>query len=204
MKLLTVLAWTAAIVASQASAQAVYRCGNTYSQIPCEAGAKPARITSAAAPDQPKVASGAGLCADEAPRLLRFPDPPSTRVGAVKRGSAEVIQYADQPIAAKLYLLTLNTKNRIGAYDGERTYVCFLSDDERRILKVEPRFKPAEQREAAARPMTDDDMHKSIAAARAKKQASVEALIDSTRDSLQRSIDAEKELIRRLNNQTRR
>ena len=119
------------------AAQQLYRCGNTYSQTPCAPDATPARISAGAAPEQAPGASGKDLCASEGVAQLRFPDPESTRIQSVAKSGAEVIQYAGKPIAARKYKLTLNTKNAAGAYTGDRVYVCYLSEDERRVLKVD-------------------------------------------------------------------
>jgi len=118
-------------------AQQLYRCGNTYSQTPCAPDAAPARISAGAAPEQAAGASGRDLCATEGVAQMGFPDPESTRVVAVAKGGAEVIQYAGKPIASHKFNITLNTKNEVGAYMGNRVYGCYLSEDERRVLKVD-------------------------------------------------------------------
>lgn len=126
------------LLAASAIAQPLYRCGNTYSQTPCAPEAKPARISSGAAPDQPEGLQGKELCAAEAPRLLGLPDPYSARIESLAKGETEVIQYAGQPIAARKVHLTINARNSAGAYAGEQAYLCYLSEDERRILRVAP------------------------------------------------------------------
>lgn len=117
-------------------AQTLYRCGNTYSQTPCAADAAPARISAGAAPDAASASQGSTVCANEGVAQMRFPDPESTRILSVSRAGTEVIQYAGKPLAARRYNLTLNTKGPSGAYLGERVYTCYLSEDERRVLKV--------------------------------------------------------------------
>jgi hypothetical protein len=42
-------------------------------------------------------------------------------------------------MAARKYHLAINTKDGNGAYTGDREYVCYLSEDERRVLKVDLR-----------------------------------------------------------------
>ena len=179
MKLMAVLAWTAAIAASPVCAQAVYRCGSTYSHVPCAPDAKAVPLSGAGAPDQPAQSTrGPAACIAQAPRLFRFPDPDSTRVGAVAKRPAEVIQYAGQPIAARQYAIALNTKNRSGAYDGERVYLCFLSEDEARVLKLEALPTSAEMRMVPRRPGEDNGI------------ADTRRIVDET----QRMVDAEREL----------
>jgi hypothetical protein len=124
------------LVPAHPMAQPLYRCGNTYSQTPCAPDAQPVRVSPGAAPDQPAGLQGAELCAAEAPRLLGLPDPYSARIESLTKGESEVIRYAGQPIAAHKYHLTINARNAAGAYAGERPYLCYLSEDERRILKV--------------------------------------------------------------------
>jgi len=120
-----------------AQSQQLYRCGNTYSQIPCAPDAASARISAGAAPQPVPGAVGKDVCAIDGVAQMNFPDPESTRIRSVTKVGAEVIQYAGKPIAARKYKLTINTKNELGAYTGERTYLCYLSEDERRVLKVD-------------------------------------------------------------------
>jgi hypothetical protein len=49
------IAFAAALLAL---AQPVYRCGATYSHVPCGADVKPAQITTGAAPDRPAGPTG--------------------------------------------------------------------------------------------------------------------------------------------------
>ncbi|MET0333433.1 MAG: hypothetical protein ABW190_04115 [Rhizobacter sp.] len=126
----------AALMAGTAGAQTLYRCGNTYSQTPCAADAASARLSANAAPDVAAGSGGQELCASEGVAQLGFPDPESTRVRSITRAGTEVIQYAGKALAARRYNMVLNTKNSSGAYTGERSYHCYLSEDERRVLKV--------------------------------------------------------------------
>ena len=137
-RLLTRLAagLVAGCIAGAAGAQTLYRCGNTYSQTPCAADAASARVSANAAPDAATGSAGPELCASEGIAQLGFADPESTRVRSVTRAGTEVIQYAGKPMAARRYNLVINTRNSQGAYPGERSYPCYLSEDERRVLKV--------------------------------------------------------------------
>jgi hypothetical protein len=125
------LAWPA-----MGGAQTLYRCGNTYSQVPCAPDAASARV-SAAAPDTVPGTSGKELCATEGVNQLRFPDPDSTRIVAITKAGSEAIPYAGKHVAARKYQLVINTRNAVGAYAGEQAYFCYLSEDERRVLKVD-------------------------------------------------------------------
>lgn len=117
--------------------QQLYRCGNTYSQTPCAPDAASARISAGAAPQPVAAAAGKEVCASEGVAQMGFPDPESTRIRSVTKVGAEVIQYAGKPIVARKYQLAINTKNSAGAYTGDRVYLCYLSEDERRVLKVD-------------------------------------------------------------------
>jgi hypothetical protein len=117
--------------------QTLYRCGNTYSQTPCAADAASARVSAGAAPDAAPGLSGKELCINEGLTQLGFPDPYSTRVGAVTRAGSEAISYAGQAVAVRKYHLTVNAKNSAGVFTGDQVYVCYLSEDERRVLKVD-------------------------------------------------------------------
>ena len=131
----------AAIVAFPVAseAQQLYRCGNTFSQTPCAAAASAVRISPAAAPEPPPGPHGKELCSSSAPRLLQLTDPNTARIESIVKVDSEVIQYAGQPIAARKYLMSINATNVYGVYMGARSYACYLSEDERRILKVAPK-----------------------------------------------------------------
>ncbi|HZE91127.1 MAG TPA: hypothetical protein VE029_05360 [Rhizobacter sp.] len=119
-------------------AQPLYKCGNTYSQTPCAPDATTKRIATGAAPDQPQASHGKDLCASAGVALMQFPDPDSTQLKSVNKAPSEVIQYAGQPVAAHRFDMLINTKNGYGAYTGERLYPCYLSEDEQRVLRVDP------------------------------------------------------------------
>jgi hypothetical protein len=115
----------------------MYRCGNTFSQTPCGAAAASAlRISAAAAPEPASGPRGKELCNSAAPRLLQLNNPETTRIESVVKGSSEVIQYAGQPAVARKYLMSINATNAYGVYMGAKTYACFLSEDEQRILSI--------------------------------------------------------------------
>lgn len=120
-----------------AQSQQLYRCGNTFSQTPCAPDAASARMSAGAAPEPATGAAGKDVCATTGVSQMNFPDPESTRIRTVTKAGAEVIQYAGKPIVARKYQLAINTKDHAGAYTGERTYLCYLSEDERRVLKVD-------------------------------------------------------------------
>ncbi len=119
------------------SAQQLYRCGNQYSQTPCDVNAAPSKISPGAAPDAAPVSRGKEVCITEGIGRLGFPDPESTRVRAVERSGTEVIQYAGKSVVAQRFNLVINTKNSTGGYTGDRVYPCYLSEDGARVLSME-------------------------------------------------------------------
>jgi hypothetical protein len=136
------------VVAPAAQAQQLYRCGNTFSQVPCAPDATKLRTPSGSSgPDAPGAPAlkGKELCAAEAPRQLGVNDPENIRVDSVVRGSAEVIQYAGQPMAARSYQVNLIYRNQAGVFATARPVICYLSEDERRVLKINARQEPGQE-----------------------------------------------------------
>ena len=133
-------------------AQTMYRCGNQYSQTPCGKDAETKRLPASAVPDRGAEGDGKTLCMSVAPTRLGLADPDSARFEAVEKSADTVIQHAGQPIAAKTYLMLINPKGPYGAYLGARPYVCHLSQDEQRILKIEA--APPAARAPAPKPQT--------------------------------------------------
>jgi hypothetical protein len=117
--------------------QVTYRCGNTYSQTPCAVDAKPSPITGTAAPDAAPGPTGAQVCRSSAVDALRLVDPEAARIRSVVKAGAQAIEYAGKPTVAHRYDMIINAKNLNGAYAGDRLFACFLSEDERRFLKVQ-------------------------------------------------------------------
>lgn len=129
--------WLLAVfaLAPSASAQQMYRCGNTYSQTPCAADARPARLHQGAAPDKAPGLSGFDLCAATATGAVGTPEPQSARVQPLGQRVAEVIQYAGQPLATHRYDLTVDAKTPNGVFAGPVAYSCWLSEDQARVLQ---------------------------------------------------------------------
>lgn len=65
-----------------------------------------------------------------------FKDPESLRVEAATVGSAAAIDYKGQTIVGYRYYLTINAKNSYGAYAGAKTWVCELSQHDKKVLNV--------------------------------------------------------------------
>jgi hypothetical protein len=90
------------------------------------------------------VSAGSQACRAGVPKHLTFNDPESVRIGEVTGGQMEVIEYAGTRIAARRFTVPVNARNAVGVYIGEKSVICFTSEDGQRILKVElpPAFAP--------------------------------------------------------------
>lgn len=129
----------AALAAGGVQAQALYRCGNTYSQVPCAPDAVPQKGRSDAPAEKSGGAQGYELCASHAKTAVESPEPQSARVQQIGLRKAEVIQYADKPVAAHRYDLSVDAKTAYGVFSGPQPYSCWLSEDQRRVLQFAPR-----------------------------------------------------------------
>lgn len=123
------------VLAPSANSQQMYKCGNTYSQTPCAADAKPARLHQGTAPDKAPGASGFELCAVAAKNAVGTPEPESARVQPLGQRVSEVIQYAGQPLSAHRYDLTVDAKTQYGVFSGPVAHSCWLSEDQARVLQ---------------------------------------------------------------------
>lgn len=128
-----------AVAAGAVQAQTLYRCGNTYSQVPCapDAVARPGRSDAPA--EKTGGPQGYELCASHAPTAIDTPEPHSARVQQIGLRKAEVIQYADKPVASHRYDLSVDAKTAYGVFSGPQPYSCWLSEDQRRVLQFAPR-----------------------------------------------------------------
>jgi hypothetical protein len=122
-------------ITHHASAQQLYRCGNTYSQTPCAADAASKSVYSGSAPARAPGLSGYELCAAHAVKYVASPEPESARTMPVGQRKTEVIRYAGQSVAAHRFDLTVDAKTTYGVYSGPVTYSCWLSEDQARMLQ---------------------------------------------------------------------
>ncbi len=119
-------------------AQQLFKCGNTYSQTPCAPDATPKRGLSggsaaAATGDKP---SGLALCSAQALTRIDSPEPETAQVSPVGQRKTEVIQYANQPIMAVRYDLSVRAKTQYGVYGQPLSFACWLSEDQLRVLQL--------------------------------------------------------------------
>lgn len=121
--------------ASLASAQQMYKCGNTFSQTPCAADAVAKPVQPSAAPDVPAGLTGYELCAAAARKMVNTPEPETARIQPIGERRSEVIQYAGKPIATHRYDLSVDVKTQYGVFSGLQPYACWLSEDQRRVLQ---------------------------------------------------------------------
>jgi len=130
------------VVASSASAQ-IYKCGNSFSQMPCGPDAKviaaPAHKDSPLPippdlPAAPDVVAKAKASCEQAVRQ-RMKDPESARIKDVRRGeTASWCRHGPEPV--RYYWMTVNAKNSYGGYVGEQSYRCAMDINEQTVLGV--------------------------------------------------------------------
>jgi hypothetical protein len=118
-----------------ASAQQMYKCGNTFSQTPCAPDAVAKPVQSSAAPGAADELSGYELCAAAARKMANSPEPETARIQPIGERRSEVIQYAGKPIATHRYDLAIDAKTQYGVFSGLQPYACWLSEDQRRVLQ---------------------------------------------------------------------
>lgn len=118
-----------------ASAQQMYKCGNTFSQTPCAPDAVAKPVQSSAAPEAAGGLSGYELCAAAARKMANSPEPETARIQPVGERRSEVIEYAGKPIATHRYDLAIDAKTQFGVFSGLQPYTCWLSEDQRRVLQ---------------------------------------------------------------------
>ena len=132
---------------THAQSQQLYRCGSTYSQTPCATDAVKLQVAPNAGGPVPRPAPTTGLCTQRFLEHVSLKDPESARYRVVK-SNMTVIRYAEQPMAASKYLIFVNAKNSYGGYAGEELYLCYLSEDEKRVLAI---AKPGSREDPAIR-----------------------------------------------------
>jgi hypothetical protein len=140
----TLLAWALPLIAatllvvltpSTALAQKLYRCGNNFSQVPCDKVTEGTPMAATAAPEAARDAKKApDVCAQAAMAQLS-----SDQMGTLESsqaGPAAVIQYLNQPMVTRTQRVTLMVRTTEGVRLGQRGFTCHLSEDAQRVLQI--------------------------------------------------------------------
>lgn len=138
------------VLPDAASAQAVYRCGNTFSERHCGPDAKvivapPAQPATAApvevkleappyAPPPPAEQIDANRATCETKTRAAMKDPESTRIKSVSRSGVALQRLAGRAFYGVSYHMNVNAKNSYGGYTGEKLYNCVFALDEKTYL----------------------------------------------------------------------
>lgn len=114
-----------------ASAQTMYRCGNTFSQKPCGDNAAAVKAPGT------QVTAGAGTSAPETVCSRAVLGSGSYRIDSLESGGTDTVAYAGQTVASKLYRVGLTRLDEHGRSMGRTAAICYLSEDGQRVLKIE-------------------------------------------------------------------
>lgn len=132
---------TALTLSMPASAQKLYRCGNQFSQTPCSGEAVGQALPNGAikATLGDGMQGGGATCGKALLKTLSLPDTHTAEIESATRGKAATIEFANQPIVARTFDVSIAMRNGLGSKVGTRSATCFVSEDEQRVLKLTPR-----------------------------------------------------------------
>ena len=131
-----------AVLAGPAGAQAMYRCGNSFSQELCGPDAKVVKGSvpapaAAESPADPVVVEGAkAACISKLKSDVAFKDPDSVRIGTVERQNLGEVSFDGKRHLVRAYSMQVNARNSYGGYTGEQLFGCYLDPAESRVLKI--------------------------------------------------------------------
>lgn len=83
------------------------------------------------------IEAGKALCKAAAPKAVTWKDPGSLLVGEPFGGKMQVTQLHGVSVPSRLFFVPVNGKNSYGGYTGEKSLMCYTSQDGTRILKVD-------------------------------------------------------------------
>jgi len=126
-----------------ASAQSIYKCGNTFSELPCGPDAKqigkPAPSEARLLPDKPpsedRIAANLALCERTVRTSLK--DPGAAKIEPLGRVGPAFQYRMGERVAGVNYAVTANGKNSYGAYTGSKTFICGFDAAETSIFFTE-------------------------------------------------------------------
>jgi hypothetical protein len=117
---------------------AIYRCGNTYSNVPCDNAKtvqEPAATNSNDASDNR--AANDHVCVKSLHTFVQFTDPESVRVVSISpTGTAAEFEVAGTKVIALRYSMSINAKNEYGGYVGARAFSCYVSRASGQVLGI--------------------------------------------------------------------
>jgi len=141
----TLLVFALFFLSTAANAQA-YRCNvggkMVIQDIPC-GGALPrdntsqAATTNYAANDGGPIEAGKSLCREQGPQRIAWKDPESIRVGSVYGGKMTVVDLGGVKTGGRQFFVEVNAKNSYGGYVGNKSLICYTSQDGNRIIKID-------------------------------------------------------------------
>lgn len=122
-----------------AHAEKLYRCGNTFSQVPCGPNEKEVRARSDVLADSaPGGADRAeamkAACVDWIRNVPAWKDRESVKISGLRRGRFLVHSIDGEPTMVVTYLALVNGKNSYGGYTGEKSFVCYANQQETKII----------------------------------------------------------------------
>jgi hypothetical protein len=66
-----------------------------------------------------------------------YKDPDSVRIEDVTPAGLDTMEYAGKRILAYKIFITVNAKNSFGGYEGAKIHVCYLSQNDKTVLRVD-------------------------------------------------------------------
>lgn len=124
------------LACSAAGAQQVYRCGNTYSQKPCDANAAPAQVYRDTAASPPPGGGGQEQCGRAALKASGQPREGEVALQSVSPAAADTLKVGAETIEVRRHDVTLVQRNAKGDEVDRRTMRCVTSYDGARVLRL--------------------------------------------------------------------
>ncbi|AVQ83806.1 hypothetical protein [Variovorax sp. PMC12] len=144
--LFLLLGGLASVAVAGASAQTLYRCGNTFSQTPCGEGAREVRASGVAQPvvppplapiDKKRETDLAARCIHAIRTIPSWKDRDSLKIAVPERATAGVARDVEgRRIAVVPWYGQVNAKNSYGGYTGDKMANCYFDSTESRIVDL--------------------------------------------------------------------
>ncbi|HMS27260.1 MAG TPA: hypothetical protein PKC80_07800 [Burkholderiaceae bacterium] len=130
-----------ALIAINLPAMALYKCatpggGTAFQDVPCAGKSETVNVqgSNKQAMDSTS-SSGNGTCEKALFSTQKFNDPYSVQIVSITKSGTDAIPYANTSVVATKYVVIANAKNTNGAYEGEKSYICYTSPDGLRLLQ---------------------------------------------------------------------
>ena len=115
---------------------AVYRCGNTFSNVPCAEDAKPMKGLAAGGGQAATGMDVSAVCFNAIKNKVAAKDPDALKLASASTAKPDIVEFQGKRLMGYTSTLEVSERQANGAYADPKPYFCATSDDRQRVLQI--------------------------------------------------------------------